>query len=161
MDSPLIALRRLGEDANLNGVEPDTVTDVFIAKRVDPARSVVALKTPSGFHLGSDKFGIVAAEREAVGPTEEWTIVLREDGFALQNAYGKFLKADKDAAPKGGGAVRSDSEAVGFPETWTIRCQAGVRAGQRKQRTEDEEDLGRLEVETLWVLASIVCYDVS
>lgn len=152
-DSSLITLRRLEVEASLSSVEPETVQDVFVAKRIDPTRpAVVAFKTPSGFHLGSDKFGIVGAEREAVGGTEEWELIRREDGFGLQNVYGKFLKADRDAAPRGGGAVRADSDSIGFAEIWRIRMQASARAATKKAKlAERPEDLQALEVETLWV----------
>lgn len=158
-DSSLLTLRKLDPSMSVSNVEPDTVADVFIAKRVDPFRAAsVAFKTPTGFHIGCDKFGIVGAEREAVGPTEEWTLVQREDGFALENAYGKFLKADRDAAPRGGGAVRADSESVGFAEVWRIRCQASVRAKKKSKEESKEEDLASLEVETLWVHCSVSCW---
>ncbi|KAI9019780.1 FRG1-like family-domain-containing protein [Hyaloraphidium curvatum] len=149
-DSSLVSLRKMDPDVPIGAAEPDTVADVFVAKRVDPLRSALAFKTPTGLHLGSDKFGIVAAEREAVGPTEEWTLVVREDGFALQNVYGNFLKADKDAAPRGGGAVRADSDSVGFAEVWRIRCQAQNRAANKKKKAAAEkEDLAALEEETI------------
>ena len=75
-------------------VEPDDVRQVWIATRLAES-SKVSLKTPTGRFLSCDKFGILSATKEAIGPQEEWQPVHRPDGWAFQNVYEKFLYAKR------------------------------------------------------------------
>jgi protein FRG1 len=75
-------------------VEPDDVRQVWIATRLAES-SKVSLKTPTGRFLSCDKFGILSATNEAIGPQEEWQPVHRPDGWAFQNVYEKFLYAKR------------------------------------------------------------------
>src|SRR5437016_11356492 len=71
-------------------IEPDDVRQVWIATRLAES-SKISLKTPTGRFLSCDKFGILSATKEAIGPQEEWQPVPRPDGWAFQNVYEKFM----------------------------------------------------------------------
>jgi len=125
-------------------LEPDQVNEVFLAQPV--AANTVALKTHKSRCLSSDKFGIVTAEGEAVGPQEEWIPVFRENGVAFQSAvHDKFLKADVEK-----GMLRADSDTVGFCEVFTVKCQAARKyASKKKKVSEAQKAPEDLEVEYL------------
>ena len=120
-------------------IEPDVVGQVFIAQQATSTPGVVSLKTPFGRFVSADKFGIVSANREAVGPQvsgcpfkaaltpasddkqEEWTVILREDGVAFQSQFDKFLAFEDER-----NTLRADSESVGFAETFLVKCQVTI-----------------------------------
>ena len=87
--------------------EPGTASQVLIAQQ--SGSDGVALKCPGGAYLGTDRVGGVAFGAEAIGVPEEWKLVPREDGWAVESALtGRFLAWDMDA-----GLMRCDSESIG------------------------------------------------
>ncbi|KND03825.1 uncharacterized protein SPPG_01280 [Spizellomyces punctatus DAOM BR117] len=124
----------------LASYEPTTVSQVFVAKRL-PDSSKLCFRSAYDRYLGSDKFGVVQCEREAMGPSEEWEVVLREDGLALQSSFEKFLKCDAD------GRARADSENVGFKEVFQMRCQAANKARAKKKKVDVSINAEELEVD--------------
>jgi protein FRG1 len=63
--------------------EPLQVAQVVSANPV-PGATSFSLKTADEHYLSCDKFGCITADKIAVGPLEEWTVIKREDGFAFQ-----------------------------------------------------------------------------
>ena len=80
------------EDGDLEKAEPDDVRQVWIATRLTGS-SKICLKTATGKFLSCDKVGILSASKEAISPQEEWLPVHRNDGWAFQNVFEKFLYA--------------------------------------------------------------------
>jgi protein FRG1 len=76
-----------GETAN---AEPDDVRQVWIATRIVGSNKI-SLKTATGKLLSCDRVGILSASKEAIGPQEEWEPVQRDDGWAFQNVFERFL----------------------------------------------------------------------
>lgn len=97
--------------------EPAAATNVLVGQTLIP--QVFSFKSAFNRYLSADHLGQVSVGKEAVGPTEEWTLVLRPDGVALQNVHQKFLSYDRSR-----GRMRCDSETIGFAETFRARCQA-------------------------------------
>ena len=82
---------KLSEDDSGNAVsEPDDVRQVWVATQLAESTKI-SLKTPTGKFLSCDKVGILSATTEAIGPKEEWIPIQREDGWAFQNVYEKFM----------------------------------------------------------------------
>ncbi|CAG8436226.1 8028_t:CDS:2 [Ambispora gerdemannii] len=124
------------QNQNLATVEPENVNSVFVGAQIIGNPDHISLKTCDGKYLSSDKFGIITADKEAIGPQEEWTPIIREDGIALQNSYDCFLSADEIA--DGGYKLRADAETIGFCETWRLKCQARFRKKQKTTKIEDK-----------------------
>ncbi|KAJ3032263.1 hypothetical protein HK097_005315, partial [Rhizophlyctis rosea] len=115
----------------------------FLSKRL-PDSSKITFLTPSSKYLSSDKFGVTSAYSEAISPAEEWDVVIRDDGVALQNVLnGKYLRCEMD------GTARCDSEEVGFREVFRILCQAQNKARAKKRKEKESVDAEVLEVETI------------
>jgi len=154
-----------------NGVtEPESVDQVVICQHVE--KGIISLKSPKGLSIGANKFGEVSLRGEAVGAEEEWNIIMREDGIAIQNRLHEgFLSADfSEKKTKGSknvhGSVRADAAAVGFCEVWSIWGHPETKkklADAKKKATlarsgiytdvditnEDHQALDQLEVEYL------------
>ncbi|CAG8510051.1 5021_t:CDS:2 [Acaulospora colombiana] len=141
-----IGVRPLHPSKQLLDCEPEEVSSVFVGAKIVGSETRISLKTFSGKYLASDKFGIITADREAIGPQEEWTPVIRNDGIALQNAYEKFLSADEIA--DGGFSLRADAETVGFCETWIVKCQARFRKKAKSDKKETKR-IDELEIEQI------------
>ena len=77
-------------DGEIDKAEPDDVRQVWIATRVIGSNKI-SLKTATGKFLSCDKIGILSASKEAIGPQEEWEPIKRDDGWALQNVFERFL----------------------------------------------------------------------
>jgi protein FRG1 len=145
----------------LQMLEPDHVTQVFIGQRISTSGGF-SIKSVEGKYLSTDKFGVVSCDKEAVGPTEEWQPILREDGIAWQSVYGKFLSVDlkesnqdntqekaraTEATMSGRGRIRTmsgprlraDAETITFTEVFIIKCQAELR--KRKRTTPSTTEL--------------------
>ena len=106
--------------------------------------NVIVFKSAHGKYLSADKFGLVTATAEAVGPQQEWTPVFRDEGLALQSKYEKFLKFEDER-----NSVRADSEAAGFCEIFSVKCQAAHRAeSRRKAQQKAAAEKSTTEVET-------------
>ena len=124
--------------------EPEQVQEVFIAQPV--GANSVALKTHKSCALSCDKFGIITAEREAVGPQEEWIPIFRPDGIAFQSVvHEKFLKADVEK-----GILRADSDTVGYLEVFAVFCQAARKKAKKKKADDaNSKSYEEIEVENL------------
>ncbi|EPZ31066.1 hypothetical protein ROZALSC1DRAFT_26951, partial [Rozella allomycis CSF55] len=92
-----------------------------------------SFKTGFGKYLSSDKYGIVEARAEAIGLQEEWKVIQRDDGWAIMNAYDKFLSFDAKTLE-----IRCDSEHVGFNETFQIQMQSRYRFEKRERDAEEK-----------------------
>ncbi|RUP36866.1 FRG1-like family-domain-containing protein [Jimgerdemannia flammicorona] len=124
-------------------LEPTIVQQVFVGARIVGSPSSFSLKSSSGHYLSSDRFGAVTADREAIGPQEEWAPSVTEAGVAWQSAaYGKFLAVDEIAG--GGFRLRADAEMVGYCETWRVLCQARFK---RKVKVDAKEVKKAAEIE--------------
>jgi protein FRG1 len=89
--------------------------------------------TGEGKFLSCDKHGLVAADREARGPQEEWTPVILEGGMvAFMNVYDKYLGVDEVAG--GQLVLRGDSDTAGFQERFYVKIQ-----NKYKQEAHEEE----------------------
>lgn len=166
-ESEKITWRRLKEEeigggvgnASIEEFEPSQVYQVFVARRLiggteSAPSQKISLRSAYDKYLGVDKFGVVECFREAVGPTEEWEVVKRDDGFVLKSAYDKFLKLDIDggASSTTSGTVlaRADAEQAGFLETLLAKCQAERKHRKDKKRKKQKEiDAAELEIEQM------------
>ncbi|KAJ3193382.1 hypothetical protein HK101_004936, partial [Irineochytrium annulatum] len=119
--------------------EPDHVGQVFLATHLPTGK--LSLKSAFDKYLSADRFGVVTCTTDAVGPREEWEVVMRDDGCAFQ-AGEKFL-CDEE------GVVRCDSEKIGFRESFRVRCQAQNRASAKKRKAAAGADAVRLEEDQL------------
>ncbi|KAJ3219220.1 hypothetical protein HDU67_002216 [Dinochytrium kinnereticum] len=123
--------------------EPTNVNQVFQVSRLPTTSAKFSFKSAYDKYLTSDKFGIVSASTEAVGPAEEWEVIFREDGVALQSARGTYLCAEEDVA-------RADSGSIGFREVFRIRCQAENKARVKKKKVDGGDlDAENFEAEQL------------
>ena len=102
---------------------PSEVAQVWVTTRVAGAGTInLRTGTGEGKFLSCDKHGLVAADREARGPQEEWTPVVLEDGMvAFMNVYEKYLGIDEVAG--GQLTLRGDSDTVGFQERFYVKIQ--------------------------------------
>ncbi|KAJ3013320.1 hypothetical protein HKX48_005825 [Thoreauomyces humboldtii] len=132
----------LPEDKTISSYEPESVAQVFVAKSL-PDSSKASFRSSFDRYLGTDKFGVVACEREAMGPSEEWQLLVREDGAALQTSFDKFLRCDDQSA------ARADADAVGFREVFQIRCQAVNKIKGKKAKQDKALDTQEMELEQM------------
>ena len=111
------------EEIDLLDRTPTEVSQVWVTTRVAGSPTInLRTGTGEGKFLSCDKHGLVAADREARGPQEEWTPVILPDGMvAFINVYEKYLSVDEVA----GGALqlRGDSDMVGFRERFWVKVQ--------------------------------------
>ncbi|KAJ3334251.1 hypothetical protein HDU76_003900 [Blyttiomyces sp. JEL0837] len=138
----------LNNDVPLNELEPTDVGQVFIATILPTTTPKISLKSAYEKYLTTDKFGIVSCDTEAIGPTSEWEIVKREDGFAFQTYQNQFLSLNVNVE-KSKGNVRADVENVGFKEVFLIRCQAQNKFKNKKKKAEEVLDAEVLDMEFL------------
>jgi len=110
--------------------EPLSISSVFIGQTLIP--NVFCFKSAYGKYLSADGIGRIHASKEAVGPTEEWTLIRKDGGWALQSGHGTFLSVEA------GGKVRGDKDSMGFSETFTILCQAAKKRERLIQACETE-----------------------
>ncbi|CAG8455906.1 9283_t:CDS:2 [Paraglomus brasilianum] len=137
-----ITVHNISPTEQLSTVEPDEVNCVFVGARVVGSNERITLKTYKNKYISTDKFGVITAEHEAIGPQEEWLPIVRDDGIAFQSIYDKFLSIDEIAG--GGYKIRADVETIGFCETFRVKCQARFR---KKQKVTKKEDRAVSEVE--------------
>ena len=102
---------------------PTEVSQVWVTTRVAGSPTInLRTGTGEGKFLSCDKYGLVAADREARGPQEEWTPVILSGGMvAFMNVYEKYLSVDEVAG--GTLQLRGDSEEVGFRERFWVKIQ--------------------------------------
>ncbi|ORX89564.1 hypothetical protein K493DRAFT_302228 [Basidiobolus meristosporus CBS 931.73] len=110
-------------------IEPDQVHQVFVGRRV-PGSDAFTFKSSAGKYLSCDKVGVLSIDSEAVGPQENWTPILRDDGISFQNVHGKYLSIEE-----AGGKLRGDSEEIRFCEVFRVKCQASAR---KKVKTKEK-----------------------
>jgi len=120
---------------------PTEVSQVWVTTRV-AGSPTINLRTGvgEGKFLSCDKHGLVAADREARGPQEEWTPVILPDGMvAFMNVYEKYLSVDEVA----GGALqlRGDSEEVGFRERFWVKIQHKYKQEAHAEEKKKKEGL--------------------
>lgn len=111
-------------------VEPLSVSNVFIGQTLIP--NVFCFKSAFGKYLSVDGVGRICAGKEAVSASEEWTVIRKDDGWALQSSDFKFMSVGADRR------VRGDADSIGFAETFTILCQAAKKK-ERISRTYEKE----------------------
>jgi protein FRG1 len=136
--------------------EPHDVRQVWIANRV--ARTAGhSFKGHHGKYLSCDKFGILSAVKEAVGPEEQFDVIAVNDlpgAFAIQTAREKFIEIEEArGGGSGTGKIRGDAETIQFTSTLRIRMQARFKpklkvakeekAHQKISRKELEDMVGR------------------
>lgn len=111
----------------LSDATPHDVRQVYVASPIlSRPVGVVSLKNgATGKYLGTDRFGDVRCEKDAISPAEEWTMVKRPDGWSIQSAFDSFLSISKTG-------VRGDAQEIGFCETFKIRIQAQNRSKKAK-----------------------------
>ncbi|KAI8620191.1 hypothetical protein BC830DRAFT_1100654 [Chytriomyces sp. MP71] len=166
-----LALQSLG-DARIDAAEPVHVGQVFLVSRLPTGEARVSIKSAFDRYMSCDKFGVVSCDKEAVGPYEEWEVVKREDGFALQSVTKNgFLSCEPDgvldsdedpeklkraATGKSGyglgggricGTVRADADSVGFKEVFQLRCQRQNLANAQKKKKKEKEDADALAMD--------------
>jgi protein FRG1 len=131
--------------------EPHDVRQVWVANRIAGTESY-SFKAHHGRYLGSDKFGILGANREAISPEEQFNIIPVADNpgtFALQTQRDTFVVAEE----KKGGAVvdvRGDGEGIDFKSTLRIRMQARFKPKLKVAKEERaKEKISRKELEVM------------
>ena len=115
----------------INDVEPESIAQVMVAKRMDEVEEKFAFKNAFGRHLSSDKIGVVSCGPEAISATEVWTIVMREDGVALRSVFDKYLAVHD-------GRLRCDSDEIGVREVWKVKCQAAIQKERKRVKKAQE-----------------------
>jgi len=135
---------------------PTETSQVWVSTRVAGSETVnLRTGAAEGKFLGSTTHGLVAADREARGPQEEWTPVIlpRDSGaggmVAFQNVYEKYLAIDEAA----GGALqlRADSDTVGFNERFWVKVQgkfkkeANEEIRKKSLKDGDEERVNKID----------------
>lgn len=114
-------------------LEPTDTSQVFVASSF--ITSKYNFKTCHGRYLTSDSVGRITANKEAVGPAEEWTVLIVDGGYALQSYRGKYVSVDRNT-----GRVRADSENIGFDETFCIRYQKRDKNIPSKSRNNQKDE---------------------
>lgn len=131
--------------------EPHDVRQVWVGNRVAGTENF-SFKGHHGRYLSCDKFGILSATREAVGPEESFVVVPVADtpgGFALQTQRDRFLVVDEE---KGSASadVRGDAEFIEFRSTLRIRMQARFKPRSKARKEEKaRENISRKELEEM------------
>ncbi|KIW02328.1 uncharacterized protein PV09_06473 [Verruconis gallopava] len=131
--------------------EPHDVRQVWIANRIAGTESF-SFKGHHGRYMGCDKFGVLSASREAVGPEEQFNIIPVADNpgtFAIQTQRDTFISA----VEKKGGAIvdiRGDGEGIEFSSTHRIRMQARFKPKLKVAKEEKaKEKISRKELEAM------------
>ncbi|KAI9204456.1 FRG1-like family-domain-containing protein [Polychytrium aggregatum] len=115
----------------LQELEPADVAQVQVAVKL-PNSDRYSIKSAFEKYLTVDKFGVVTFGSSAVGPTEEWEVIVKDDGVAFKSRFDRYLTLDQETL-----ALRADSESLGFRETFQVRGQAQYRRQHRKKRKSD------------------------
>ncbi|KAI0721720.1 FRG1-like family-domain-containing protein [Cerioporus squamosus] len=123
---------------------PTDVSQVWVVTRVAGSPTInIRTGVGEGKFISCDKHGLVAADREARGPQEEWTPVVFPDGMvAFQNVYEKYLSVDEVAG--GQLSLRGDSDEVGFGERFWVKVQSKYKKeahAEEKKRKDGAIDL--------------------
>ncbi|KAI6888341.1 actin-crosslinking protein [Hortaea werneckii] len=147
-----------------DSAEPHDVRQVWIATRVVGSEGDFTFKGHHGRFLACDRFGLVTATREAMGPEERFCLRPVEGGdgggnglFEVQSGRGTYISlgqggeedADTAALPE----VRGDAEEAGENTRIRIRMQARFKPKHKVEKAEKvrakisrkelEEEVGR------------------
>jgi protein FRG1 len=119
--------------SEISEAEPTQVDQVFVchplALTESSEQTVYTLRTPDGNYLSCDQYGLVSAPTAALGPQEQWEVIVKEDGIAFENvAHGKYLTVDPEM-----GELRGDGDTIGFMQVFRVKCQAAIRAKRFKK----------------------------
>lgn len=127
-------------------LEPPGVESVFVASSLKTG--VYSFKSANGKYISCSALGQITCTKEAVGPAEEWRVLVKDDGFAIQSvAHGTFLSLDSSRV------IRGDAESVDEVKFIKIACQAARRKdrlmaeAKSKIKISTEVDLDRLAAE--------------
>jgi len=136
-------------DSDPTTAEPHDVRQVWVANKIAGTESF-SFKGHHGKYLGCDKFGVLTAAREAVGPEEQFNVIAVADNkgtFGLQTQRDTFIVAEDGAK---GINVRGDGEIIEFKSSLRIRMQARFKP-RLKIAKEDKarEKISRKELEAL------------
>jgi len=134
-----------GFDKDRNSGEPSSAKQVILGQFL--ASGVFALKSAYGRYFASNKVGEVSVQREAVGPQEEWTPLLRDDGVAFQNVYEQFLRFDANTQ-----TLRADAEEITSRDVFQVQCQAALQQKREiaiKKPKDGVENVSALEKEEI------------
>ena len=141
----------------LSEIEPNQVNQVFIAKEFPGSSggNKISLKSCFDRYLGTNQYGVLDCDKEALSSLHEWELIPREDGFALQSpTFGTFISVD--AAPSSAikeAKLRCDSKTMGTKEVFTLFCQKSAKEASkdalRKSKDKESQDLAFLEAEKI------------
>jgi len=130
--------------------EPHDVRQVWVANRVAGTESFT-FKGHHGRYLGCDKFGVLAATKEAVSPEESFNCIPVPNNpatFTIQTQREKFLTIDDDTKGLSRVSIRGDAEDIGFKTTFRIRMQARFKPRLKASKEEKaRERISRKELE--------------
>lgn len=143
-------------EGNPASAEPHDVRQVWVANRV-AGTDKVSFKGTQGRYLACDKFGVLRAEREAVGPEEGFTLHEVEGGgegrFALKTGRNTFITASGEkerGADSIKVSIRGDAEEVSPETTLILRMQARFKPRHAERKAEKAmEKITKLELEKM------------
>ncbi|KAH9826293.1 actin-crosslinking protein [Teratosphaeria destructans] len=131
--------------------EPHDVRQVWIATRVVGSETEFVFKGHHGRYLGCDKFGVLEAGREAMGPEETFRFQPVEGvsgQFEVKTKHGKFLSVDLERE-KDKVEVRGDAEVEGEGTRVRIRMQARFKPKHKVEKAEKvRAKISRKELES-------------
>jgi len=129
------------DEINLLDRTPTDVSQVWVTTRVAGSPTInLRTGTGEGKFLSCDKHGLVAADREARGPQEEWTPAILPNGMVVfMNVYEKYLSIDEVAG--GTLQLRGDSEEVGFRERFWVKIQHKFKQEAHTEEKKKKEGL--------------------
>ena len=105
--------------SNYEGIPdgPQSTANVLVGQNLIP--QVFSFKSAFGKYLTTDSLGQVACNKDAVNPLAEWTLIIKPEGVSFESVNQKFLSFDQKT-----GGLRCDSAAIGYNETFIVKCQA-------------------------------------
>jgi protein FRG1 len=138
-------------ESDATTAEPHDVRQVWVANRAAGSEKL-SFKGHHGNYLHCDKFGILSAEREAIGPEESFVCIAVSDdlgAFAVQTEWEKFFTVDQDATASDK-MVRGDAETIDFNSSFRIRLQARYKPTLKKAKENTaKEKISRKELEDI------------
>jgi protein FRG1 len=131
--------------------EPHDVRQVWVANRAAGSEKL-SFKGHHGKYLHCDKFGVLSAAREAIGPEESFICIAVSDdlgAFAVQTEREKFFTVDQDATASDK-TIRGDAEMIDFNSSFRIRLQARFKPTLKKAKENTaREKISRKELEDI------------
>lgn len=136
-----------------DSAEPHDVRQVWIATRVVGSEGDFTFKGHHGRYLGCDKYGLVTASREAMGPEETFKLTPSEGAcgcFEIGSGRSTFLSVDTGKETP---EVRGDAEEPSENTRVRVRMQARFKPKHKVEKAEKvrakisrkelEEEVGR------------------